>query len=241
MGGVCIDPACATGTAGLLVAGEDAGGVHGANRLGGNGVAESCVFGARAGLAAAALCATLPDAAPDARQAEDARRVAAAPLGREAGESAFAIRDALLSTMWLDVGLVRDEAGLRRALGQIEMLEERLECAGAPAGPRANLAWQQVLDCGSLLTSARLTATAALYRRESRGSHARRDFPARDDARWLVHIHQAAGREPWTEPVRLSRLTLQEAAAPGAHIGPGADLDRDRPGRDGTAPRPAPA
>jgi succinate dehydrogenase / fumarate reductase flavoprotein subunit/fumarate reductase flavoprotein subunit len=242
MGGVRIDPACATGTAGLLVAGEDAGGVHGANRLGGNGVAESCVFGARAGLAAAALCATLPDAAPDGREAEDARRAAAAPLGRGDGESAFAIRDALLSTMWHDVGLVRDEAGLRRALGEIGMLEERLERAGAPAGPRANLVWQQILDCRGLLTSARLTATAALYRHESRGSHARRDFPARDDARWLVHIHQAAGRTPWTEPVQLSRLTPQDAAAPGPMRGPGGDPSlQDRPARDGTAPRPAPA
>jgi succinate dehydrogenase/fumarate reductase flavoprotein subunit len=214
MGGVRIDQSCATGIPGLLVAGEDAGGVHGANRLGGNGVAESCVFGARAGLAAVHLCSALLEATPDDREADEARRHATAPLGRAGGENAFAIRDALLATMWRNVGLVRDESGLRLALDEIAALEGRLEHAGAPAEPRANLAWQQMLDCRNLLTVARLTATAALYRRESRGSHARSDFPERDDARWLVHVHQAAGREPWTEPVRLSRLTPREVEMP---------------------------
>ncbi|HLW48929.1 MAG TPA: FAD-binding protein [bacterium] len=215
MGGVRIDPSCGTRLAGLLVAGEDAGGVHGANRLGGNGVAESCVFGARAGAAAVRLCAALPAAAPDASEAQAAHHAARVPLGRGGGENPFAVRDVLQSVMWRHVGLVRDDPGLRRALDEIDALEDRLERAGVPAGPRANLAWQQVLDCRSLLTAARLTAVAALYRRESRGSHARRDFPARDDARWLVHVHQAAGREPWTEPVRLSRLTPRDVEAPG--------------------------
>jgi succinate dehydrogenase/fumarate reductase flavoprotein subunit len=218
MGGVRIDPACRTAMPGLLVAGEDAGGVHGANRLGGNGVAESCVFGMRAGLCAAELCVALPEAAPDAREAEEAYRAAIAPLGRPApssrdrppAENAFAIRDALQETMWVNAGLVRDEAGLRRALEAIDEMDKRIARAAAPAGPRANLSWQQVLDVRNLLTAARLTATAALYRRESRGSHARRDFPARDDAHWLVNIHQAAGRDPWTEPVRLSRLTPRD-------------------------------
>lgn len=214
MGGVRIAPGCRTALPGLLVAGEDAGGVHGANRLGGNGVAESCVFGARAGLTAAELCAALPEAAPDVREADDAYRAATAPLGRKSAESPFAVRDALQETMWLYAGLVRDESGLRRALDEIAALEERLPRAGAPAAPQANLAWQQVLDCRNLLTAARLTAAAALYRRESRGSHARRDFPERDDAHWLVHIHQAAGRDPWTDPVRLSRLTPRDVETP---------------------------
>jgi succinate dehydrogenase/fumarate reductase flavoprotein subunit len=220
MGGVRIDSSCATGIPGLLVAGEDAGGVHGANRLGGNGVAESCVFGARAGQTAVHLCSAPTEVAPDVREAEEAHHAAAAPLGRPAGENAFVIRDALQATMWRNVGLVRDAPGLRRALEEIAALEERLQRAGAPSGPRANLAWQQILDCRNLLTAARLTAAAALYRRESRGSHARRDFPARDDAHWLVHIHQAAGREPWTEAVRLTRLTPRDVEAPGPRLAP---------------------
>jgi succinate dehydrogenase/fumarate reductase flavoprotein subunit len=214
MGGVRIDPGCRTAIPGLLVAGEDAGGVHGANRLGGNGVAESCVFGMRAGLTAAELCAMLPDAAVDIREAEEAQRAAVAPLGRDRAENPFQIRDQLQRVMWEHAGLVRDEAGLRRALDAIGALEERMTRAGAPAEPRANLAWQQVLDLRNLLTAAQLTAIAALYRRESRGSHARRDFPARDDVRWLVNIHQAAGRDPWTEPVRLTRLTPGDVEVP---------------------------
>ncbi|HKX17291.1 MAG TPA: FAD-binding protein [bacterium] len=217
MGGVRIDPECRTALPGLLVAGEDAGGVHGANRLGGNGVAESCVFGTRAGLTAAAICAEDAGAAPDARETDEALRAATAPLGRDGGENAFAIRDELQQVMWIDAGLVRDETGLRRALGAIDALEERLGRAGAPAGVRANLAWQQVLDVGNLLLAARLTVTAALFRRESRGSHARRDFPERDDVRWLVNIHQAIGREPWTEAVRLSRLKPEDLTA---RVGP---------------------
>jgi succinate dehydrogenase / fumarate reductase flavoprotein subunit/fumarate reductase flavoprotein subunit len=212
---VRIDLSCRAGLPGLLVAGEDAGGVHGANRLGGNGVAESCVFGARAGVAAVEACAALTEAAPDVAEADEACRGAAAPLGRGGdAAAAFAVRDAVQATMWRYVGLVRDDSGLRRALDELGHLEERLGGAGAPAGRRANLAWQQVLDCRNLLTAARLTAAAALHRRESRGSHARRDFPKRDDARWLVHIHQAAGREPWTERVRLSRLTPRDVETP---------------------------
>jgi succinate dehydrogenase / fumarate reductase flavoprotein subunit/fumarate reductase flavoprotein subunit len=215
MGGVRIDLSCRAGLPGLLVAGEDAGGVHGANRLGGNGVAESCVFGARAGVAAVEACAALTEAAPDVAEADEACRGAAAPLGRGGdAAAAFAVRDAVQATMWRYVGLVRDDSGLRRALDELGHLEERLGGAGAPAGRRANLAWQQVLDCRNLLTAARLTAAAALHRRESRGSHARRDFPKRDDTRWLVHIHQAAGREPWTERVRLSRLTPRDVETP---------------------------
>jgi len=112
--------------------------------------------------------------------------------------------------MWDHVGLVRDAQGLQRALTVIAELEDRATQLVAPPGARWNLTWQQALDVRSLLTAARLTATAALHRQESRGSHARRDFPERDDARWLVNVHQARGRALWTEPVRLSRLTLDD-------------------------------
>jgi succinate dehydrogenase / fumarate reductase flavoprotein subunit/fumarate reductase flavoprotein subunit len=213
MGGVRIDAECRTGLSGLLVAGEDAGGVHGANRLGGNGVAESCVFGARAGRTAAEECAERAPGAPDEHEAAKARDAALAPLGRARGEDPFQIRDDLQRVMWEHVGLVRDARGLEQALAAIERLAERAARAAAPRGARWNLSWQQALDVRSLLCAARLTATAALYRRESRGSHARSDFPERDDARWLVHIHQALERVPWTEPVHLTRLKPSDLEA----------------------------
>ncbi len=213
MGGVRIDSDCRTRLPGLLVAGEDAGGVHGANRLGGNGVAESCVFGSRAGRTAARVCVERALAAPDEGEAEQAQRAALAPLGRERGENPFQIRDCLQRVMWERVGLVRDDAGLERALAAISELEGRAARTAAPAGRRWNLTWQQTLDVRNLLCAARLTATAAHLRRESRGSHARSDFPERDDVHWLVNIHQALGRAPWTEPVRLTRLRPEDLAS----------------------------
>ncbi|HKV71833.1 MAG TPA: FAD-binding protein [Gemmatimonadales bacterium] len=213
MGGVSIDVDCRTALAGLLVAGEDAGGVHGANRLGGNGVAESCVFGSRAGRAAAQVCAESTLSEPDEGEVEGALDAARAPLERGCGEDAFQIRDRLLHVMWEHAGLVRNEQGLTRALAAIGELEERAARAAVPNARRWNLAWQQALDVRNLLTAARLTATAALCRRESRGAHARSDFPERDDVHWLVNIHQAVGRAPWTEPVRLTRLRPRDLEA----------------------------
>ena len=161
-------------------------------------------------------CAGAMAAQPDEGEARQAQQAARAPLGRERGEDPFEIRAQLQRTMWEHVGLLREQAGLERALAAIGELEERAGRAAAPAGARWNLTWQQVLDVRSLLTAARLTTTAALHRRESRGSHARRDFPDRDDARWLVNVCQARGRTPWTEPVRLCRLGPDDLRTPQA-------------------------
>ena len=213
MGGVAIDEHCRTAIAGLLVAGEDAGGVHGANRLGGNGVAESCVFGARAGVTAARLCAERGAARPDAATAAGAQTSALAALGREVGENPFAIRDAVQEAMWQDAGLVRNDAQLRRAIATLEDLAERAAGCAAPRDARWNLSWQQALDVRNLVAVATLTARAALARTETRGSHARSDFPERNDARWLVNIHQQAGRT-FETPVALTRLRPEDAAVP---------------------------
>lgn len=215
MGGVKIDRDCRCNLSGLLVAGEDAGGIHGANRLGGNGVADSTVFGARAGETAAALCAERPRAPIDLAAARAAQEAARRPLGRE-GENPFALRDALQTVMWERVGLVRDAAGLRAALDALAELAARAERTGVRGGPRWNLAWQQALDVQNLVLVARLTAAAALYRQESRGSHYRSDFPARDDARWLVNVHQQrqdTAERIWDEPVALTRLRPESEVA----------------------------
>jgi len=212
MGGVAIDDRCRTAMPGLLVAGEDAGGVHGANRLGGNGVAESCVFGARAGTTAAELCAAAYAPSADTTNVDAAINTALAPLIREAGESPFAIRDAIEVTMWEDVGLVRSDVQLQRALRTLESLAERATRCTAPKDRRWNLVWQQALDVRNLVTVALLTTRSALHRTETRGSHARSDFPARDDGRWLVNVHVQEERV-FEVPVALTRVRPEVVAA----------------------------
>jgi succinate dehydrogenase/fumarate reductase flavoprotein subunit len=219
MGGVRIHPDCRTGIEGLLVAGEDAGGVHGGNRLGGNGVAESTVFGARAGDTAAAWCAARPLRRWSLALAAAIERRARAPLERERGEDPYAVRDALRDLMWEHVGLMRTEAGLRRALAEIERLRERAAALRVRGGPAFNPEWQVALDVQNMLTVAELVTRAALLRDESRGSHHRVDYPQPDDARWLRNIYaRRDGDVPrlWTEPVRLTRLAPPGHGAAGA-------------------------
>jgi fumarate reductase flavoprotein subunit len=125
---------CSTASPGLFAAGEDCGGVHGANRLGGNGVANSTVFGGIAGESMARWTASNPGwRAPDeqaiARSIADHTR----PFSQAPG-NLEAIREALYDCMWNDVGILRDAAGLRRAQRRLAELEARLLATGVPAG-----------------------------------------------------------------------------------------------------------
>src|SRR3989442_6126491 len=112
MGGVVTDPSCRTAIEGLFVAGEDAGGVHGANRLGGNGVAESTVFGGIAGDVMAELVAGRPLPRVAGPALEDLARRVTAPLERPATRDLYALQRELRDVMWEEVGLVRDARGL---------------------------------------------------------------------------------------------------------------------------------
>jgi fumarate reductase flavoprotein subunit len=182
MGGVEFGLDCRTELDGLFAAGEDTGGVHGANRLGGNGVANSTVFGGVAGDAVAAWLATHGARAEPDRAAADAAVAAALhPFERPAGDL-LAIREALYEVMWNEVGIVRDGPGLRRAAGQLESLHARLRSTGvADATLRFNVTWQDWLNLDSLLAVSRAIAHAALAREESRGAHWREDFPQPPD------------------------------------------------------------
>jgi succinate dehydrogenase flavoprotein subunit len=208
MGGVKIDVACRSTLAGLLVAGEDAGGAHGANRLGGNGVAESTVFGAIAGETAAADARELGFTAIDSAQSDEIEHHALAPVGADLthGVDPFAIRSQLEALMWDRVGLVRDATGLRRALDELADLWAQTNALSVPSHRRLNLAWAEALDVRNLIEVARLTTRAALERRESRGAHYRADHPKTDDENWLANVHMRHD-EVWTEPVRFTRLS----------------------------------
>ena len=208
MGGVVVDPDCRTALEGLFAAGEDTGGVHGANRLGGNGVAESTVFGGIAGDVMAAFVAgrSRPRVSPAALEAAAAR--ATAPLGQGGAAEVYEIQRELRDVMWERAGLVRDAEGLVVAAATVERLAERLTTAGVPGHGSLNTAWQDWLNIDSQLTAARLIIASALTRRESRGAHWRRDFPV-SAATPPVSVRVAAGADGaprvWTEPVAMTR------------------------------------
>jgi len=207
MGGVVVDPDCRTAIEGLFAAGEDTGGVHGANRLGGNGVAESTVFGGIAGDVMAAFVAgrPRPRLSPAALEAAAAR--CAAPLGRAGGAEVYAIQRELRDLMWERAGLVRDAEGLGVAAVTLQRLAERLEVVGVPGHGSLNTAWQDWLNLDSQLTAARLVVASALARRESRGAHWRRDFPApAATAPVSIRVQRRDGAPVvWEEPVAMTR------------------------------------
>jgi succinate dehydrogenase flavoprotein subunit len=209
MGGVVIDKHCQTSVPGLLVAGEDSGGVHGANRLGGNGVAESTIFGGRAGDRAAALASERKLRDPDLEQVEVSVARAIAPLQRENGHSPFGITRELKEVMWEGCGVVRARKGLLRARDKIEELEKKAADVAVSGPAQANYAWQEALDVTNQLTVARAMVESALVREESRGSHFRSDCPEQDDERWLRFIvakKQPDGRVRIDlRPVKFSR------------------------------------
>src|SRR5580704_9382790 len=182
MGGLICDVDTATELPGLFVAGEDASGMHGANRLGGNGVANSTVFGGIAGDVIPAWLAKnnlrqAPD--EDVLQAEAAR--ALHPFETKPGDLNH-LREKLLDTMWDDVGVIRDAAGLDRADAALDAIEAELLATGVPDGERRfNLTWHDWLNLRSLTEVSRVIARAARWRENSRGAHFRADFPAPGD------------------------------------------------------------
>jgi len=217
MGGVVIDRACRTDVEGLFAAGEDTGGVHGANRLGGNGVAESTVFGGIAGDVMADWVVGRP--LPQISRAHVDAAVAAttAPLARSEGvESLYPLQTRLRQVMWEHVGLIRAGDGLKLALTEIEDITGRLERVAVRGGGAYNLAWQDWINLQNQATAAWLIARSALERTESRGSHYRRDFPrpAAEPVAVLAGFADGAGPKVWTEPVRYTRVKPGAARLP---------------------------
>jgi succinate dehydrogenase flavoprotein subunit len=219
MGGVEFAPDCSTAWPGLFVAGEDSGGVHGANRLGGNGVANSTVFGGVAGETMAAWVTRSGRARePDATAVEAAIAACRHPFGQPQGDLGE-IRETLWDLMWADVGILRDAAGLARASGRLRELDEQLDRTGVDGSERRfNLTWHDWLNLKSLVLVSRAIAEAAAARENSCGAHFREDHPDRRP------LDQSA----------YTRLSLEEgrfrvASAPVAftRVRPGATLLRD--------------
>lgn len=178
MGGIEFGTDCRTALDGLFVAGEDSGGVHGANRLGGNGVANSTVFGGVAGESMAAVVAKGADwRDPDASVIEREVGRCLKPFANMGGDL-NSIREELLDLMWDKAGIVRDAALLKECLSELDDLGERHAATGVADSARAfNLTWHDWLNLESMILVSKSIARAALAREDSRGAHYRSDFP----------------------------------------------------------------
>jgi succinate dehydrogenase / fumarate reductase flavoprotein subunit len=190
MGGIGVDAETQEATVpGLFAAGEVAGGMHGANRLGGNSLSDLLVFGRRAG-AGAAECAKKNGEAPKVSEAEiDAKiKEALAPFDREAGENPFEVQAALQEVMERDVGIIREKANMERGIAELQKLKERVAKVGVVGNREYNPGWNTAVDLKSLLIVSEAVARAALERTESRGAHTRLDHPESDPEQERVEV-----------------------------------------------------
>jgi succinate dehydrogenase / fumarate reductase flavoprotein subunit/fumarate reductase flavoprotein subunit len=222
MGGIRIDVHCRTSLDGLFAAGEDTGGVHGANRLGGNGVADSIVFGARAGdtMVEDVSRRSLVVSGEITAQVQEVCKRWMQPLERDGGENSFQLRDRLERTMWNKVGVVRNAADMQLALPEIQEIRERIKTASAALAPHSSLPapiynapWNEAINTENLSLIAEMLTRSALAREESRGAHYRSDFPDKDP-RWLTNICMKRLENGTFEmeftPVAFTRLTPEE-------------------------------
>jgi succinate dehydrogenase / fumarate reductase flavoprotein subunit len=184
MGGVRVDADTQMSSLpGLFAAGECAAGINGANRLGGNSLSDIIVFGKRAGEYAAQFARDNPAGLIDERQVETAAARALEPFERGAsGENPFRIQQELQGMMQDLVGIVREEAEMRRALDGLQGLSARAASAGVTGHREYNAGWHTALDLGNLLVVSEAITRSALERKESRGGHFRADFPDKDSA-----------------------------------------------------------
>lgn len=189
MGGVPTDLDGRTPLPGLYAAGECACvSVHGANRLGGNSLLETLVFGRRAGRAAAEEVAGMSLPRSPARSLEEEENRIHGFMRGRGGERVHRLRKRLCDMMTSRAGVFRDEAGLRQALGAVRRLKERFRRASIQdTGTAFNTELSLALELGNLLDLAEVIVASALARKESRGSHYRVDYPGRDDEKWLRH------------------------------------------------------
>jgi succinate dehydrogenase / fumarate reductase, flavoprotein subunit len=186
MGGVRVDAETGESTLpGLFAAGEVAAGLHGANRLGGNSLSDLLVFGKRAGEAAASAAQSkLGKALPDPREIDAAIAALAAPLDRPAGENPFHLQAEIQEAMGEHAPIVRTAEGLTAGLDKILELKQRAKTTGTGGSNSKafNPGWHTAIDLNSMLVNAEALLRSAIERKESRGAHARSDYPKTDDA-----------------------------------------------------------
>ncbi len=207
MGGVRVDAETQAATVpGLFAIGEVSGGMHGANRLGGNSLSDLIVFGRRAGIGAAEFAEArsgLPgvDAAAVASVIDEAF----APFGREDGYNPYSVHEELQETMQALVGIIRTGPELEEALAKLEDLKQQTAKVQVKGGRAYNPGWNLATDLPSMITTSIAVAQGALNRRESRGGHTREDYPGPDPEMGKVNfVQHQTGERGYLAPIAIA-------------------------------------
>ena len=195
MGGAVIDTGGKASLEKLFVAGEDTGGVHGANRLGGNGICDSCVYGRQTGKALGKYLYNGGRAIKETGrgQADEVIARLQAPLRRSKGDNPFELRKQIQELNWNKVGVARNGPSLSEALVEIEEIAEAVDKVSVTGGSAYNMMYNTFLDLQSMLDATRMVAYSASLREETRGAHFREDFPKQLDDYGLFNIFLRRG------------------------------------------------
>jgi succinate dehydrogenase/fumarate reductase flavoprotein subunit len=217
LGGIAIDDDCRTDVPGLYAAGEATGGVHGAARLGGDGLLDPIVFGARVGRSAALAVDATPQVSEDTVQ--EARAAVAGTLRKAPAdlEALGKLRHQVKRTMWEQVGILRNGEAIAEAVAVLDEVTEQIEAIKV----RSLRQFKTRLEALNLARVSRVIAGAALRRTESRGAHFRTDFPQRDDDRWLVNqfVRQEGKELRYSErPIKLRTTELLKQSKFGIEV-----------------------
>lgn len=224
-GGVQTDTRMMSNIEGLFAAGEVQGGVHGANRLGGNALTHVVALGRVAGREAGAFALDAPQAELPASQAAEERERLFGWMDRGGeGESPVRLRQRMQEMMWERAGVIREGAALEKALDWFEEAKaEMLPRMRLSAKPKTfNLEWATAIMLPHQLDTCRLVTRAVLERTESRGCHQREDYPGKNDEDWLCNIYLendgAGGISLRTEPVHVTEIDPREVGHERPHI-----------------------
>jgi succinate dehydrogenase / fumarate reductase flavoprotein subunit len=210
MGGVQVDAdSQATVVPGLFAAGEVGGGMHGANRLGGNSLSDLVVFGRRAGIGAAEYIEAGDVATSfDQGEVDAAISEALAPFDRTNGENPYDIQHDLQEMMQLNVGIIRNAGELDLAIDELDKFTERVKKVSVKGGRAYNPGWNLATDLPSMITVSKCVTNGALRRKESRGGHTREDFPNADPELGKLNFAQSSDGGHWDDPVSVHESSI---------------------------------
>ncbi len=210
LGGIWIDEDTRTSVPGLFACGEVAANSHGANRLAGNALLETIVFGGVAGERAAGHARGATLAGPPGKVLEEELdRLRSITQPKKGSIRPFSLKNRLRKVVWEKIGLIRERERLLEAIDTIGALREDLHGVDAPSFLEYNYDLIEAEEAKNMLDAVEMLARASLLREESRGTHFRRDFPRTDNKNWMKHTKISRRGEEMalsSAPVRITRM-----------------------------------